>query len=91
MVVRICLLTSASPLASRLPAYRSLRHVHVVCLHSICCCNVTACAVQGAYEARSIFDSLEIAWGLLRIFPRELLRRVTAKTLDMYYDRESST
>ncbi|KAK9819490.1 hypothetical protein WJX81_001924 [Elliptochloris bilobata] len=46
---------------------------------------------QGPYEARSIFDSLEIAWSLLRIFPRELLRRITAKTLDVYYDRESST
>ncbi|CAL5229002.1 g12242 [Coccomyxa viridis] len=44
---------------------------------------------QGAYESRSIFDSLDIAWGLLRIFPRELLRRITAKTLDVYYDKES--
>ena len=47
------------------------------------------CSVQGAYESRTIFDSLDIAWGLLRIFPRELLRRVTAKTLDQYYDRET--
>jgi V-type H+-transporting ATPase subunit B len=47
--------------------------------------------VQGAYESRSIYDSLDIAWGLLRIFPRELLRRVTAKTLDANYDRESSS
>ena len=45
--------------------------------------------MQGAYESRTIFDSLDIAWGLLRIFPRELLRRVTAKTLDQYYDREA--
>jgi V-type H+-transporting ATPase subunit B len=45
---------------------------------------------QGAYESRSIFQSLDIAWGLLRIFPRELLRRVTAKTLDQFYDREAS-
>ena len=45
--------------------------------------------LQGAYESRSIFDSLDIAWGLLRIFPRELLRRITAKTLDVYYDKES--
>ena len=46
-------------------------------------------SVQGAYESRTIFDSLDIAWGLLRIFPRELLRRITAKTLDTYYDKES--
>merc|ERR1712130_25517 len=45
---------------------------------------------QGAYESRSIFQSLDIAWGLLRIFPRELLRRVTAKTLDQFYDRETA-
>ena len=43
---------------------------------------------QGAYEARSIFASLDLAWELLRIFPRELLRRITAKTLDAWYDRE---
>ena len=83
-----CLLSSALPSAC-LPALHTLCHVHVVCLpwHAA----EMVCAVQGAYEARSIFDSLEIAWSLLRIFPRELLRRVTAKTLDMYYDRESST
>ncbi|BDA47919.1 V-type proton ATPase subunit B 1 [Coccomyxa sp. Obi] len=45
---------------------------------------------QGAYESRSIFESLDIAWGLLRIFPRELLRRITAKTLDMHYDKEAA-
>lgn len=70
-------------------AFYALCYVHVVCLPSHAA--VAVCAAQGAYEARSIFDSLDIAWGLLRIFPRELLRRVTAKTLDMYYDRESST
>ena len=43
---------------------------------------------QGPYEARSIFASLDLAWQLLRIFPRELLRRITAKTLDAWYDRE---
>ncbi|KAK9800873.1 hypothetical protein WJX73_003917 [Symbiochloris irregularis] len=43
---------------------------------------------QGAYESRTIFDSLQIAWSLMRIFPRELLRRVTGKTLDQYYDKE---
>lgn len=43
---------------------------------------------QGMYENRTIFDSLEIAWKLLRIFPKELLRRITQKTLDAHYDRE---
>lgn len=45
---------------------------------------------QGAYEARSIQESLDLAWSLLRIFPRELLRRVTAKTLDEWYDKETA-
>eukprot|EP00951_Prasinocladus_malaysianus_P027060 scaffold241782_cov49-Prasinocladus_malaysianus.AAC.1 len=44
---------------------------------------------QGSYENRTIFQSLDLAWTLLRIFPRELLRRITAKTLDIYYDREA--
>lgn len=43
---------------------------------------------QGAYENRSIFESLDLAWSLLRIFPRELLRRITIKTLDEWYDRK---
>jgi len=45
-------------------------------------------AAQGSYEARSIFESLDLAWTLLRLFPRELLRRITAKTLDQFYDKE---
>ena len=40
-------------------------------------------------EGRSIFDALDIAWSLLRIFPRELLRRIPAKTLDVFYDRKA--
>lgn len=43
---------------------------------------------QGSYEARSIFQSLDLAWTLLRLFPRELLRRITGKTLDAFYERE---
>lgn len=43
---------------------------------------------QGAYESRSIFNSLDLAWSLLRIFPRELLRRITIKTLDEFYERK---
>lgn len=43
---------------------------------------------QGSYEARDVFQSLDLAWSLLRIFPRELLRRVTPKTLDQYYERK---
>jgi V-type H+-transporting ATPase subunit B len=35
--------------------------------------------MTGAYEARSIFDSLDIAWDLLRIFPKESLNRISPK------------
>lgn len=44
--------------------------------------------IQGPYENRTIFNSLDLAWSLLRIFPRELLRRITVKTLDDWYERK---
>jgi V-type H+-transporting ATPase subunit B len=40
-------------------------------------------------EGRTIFEALDLAWSLLRIFPRELLRRIPQSTLDKYYDRHS--
>eukprot|EP01135_Chromosphaera_perkinsii_P004117 Nk52_evm24s270 gene=Nk52_evmTU24s270 len=43
---------------------------------------------QGSYEARTIFESLDIGWQLLRIFPKELLKRIPEKTLKEYYHRE---
>ncbi|GFR59120.1 V-type proton ATPase subunit B [Elysia marginata] len=42
---------------------------------------------QGHYEKRTIFESLDIGWQLLRIFPKENLKRIPAKTLDKYYPR----
>ncbi|KAF2730008.1 V-type ATPase [Polyplosphaeria fusca] len=42
---------------------------------------------QSSYENRTIFESLDLAWSLLRIFPRELLNRIPAKILDQYYAR----
>ena len=44
---------------------------------------------QGAYEKRSIFDGLDMAWELLRIYPKELLNRIPKKVLDQYYQRQS--
>merc|ERR1712241_812613 len=43
---------------------------------------------QGPYENRSVFDSLDIAWTLLRIFPQELLKKIPQKIKDQFYDRE---
>merc|ERR1719413_81147 len=42
---------------------------------------------QGPYEARSIFESLDLAWSILRAFPKELLKKIPKKTLDKYYAR----
>ncbi|KAF9888902.1 Vacuolar ATP synthase subunit B [Aspergillus nanangensis] len=44
---------------------------------------------QSAYEARSIFESLDIAWNLLRIYPKELLNRIPKRTLDEFYARSA--
>merc|ERR1739848_291422 len=42
---------------------------------------------QGPYESRTIFESLDLAWSLLRIFPNDLLNRIPAKVLNEYYQR----
>ena len=34
---------------------------------------------QGHYENRSIFETLDIGWQLLRIFPKEMLKRIPAE------------
>lgn len=44
----------------------------------------------GPYEKRSIFDSLDQAWELLRIYPKELLNRIPKKTLDKWYSRQAT-
>merc|ERR1719454_1336775 len=44
---------------------------------------------QGPYENRDIFNSLDIAWTLLRIFPQELLKKIPQKIKEQFYDRES--
>lgn len=42
---------------------------------------------QSAYESRTIHESLDLAWSLLRIFPKELLNRIPSKVLDQFYAR----
>lgn len=44
---------------------------------------------QSPYEARTIFESLDLAWSLLRIFPKDLLNRIPAKVLDEFYQRRA--
>ncbi len=43
---------------------------------------------QGQYEGRDIRESLNIAWSLLRTFPKEMLGKITVKTLQEFYARE---
>lgn len=43
---------------------------------------------QGPYMKRTIFESLDIGWQLLRIFPKEMLKRIPASTLAEFYPRD---
>ena len=47
------------------------------------------CMCVGVYENRSVFESLEIGWQLLRIFPKEMLKRIQSKILNEYYARDA--
>ncbi|KAJ5613167.1 P-loop containing nucleoside triphosphate hydrolase protein [Penicillium lagena] len=44
---------------------------------------------QSPYESRTIYESLDIAWNLLRIYPKELLNRVPKRVLDEFYARSA--
>jgi len=46
-------------------------------------------SLAGNYENRSVFESLDIGWQLLRIFPKEMLKRIPASTLAEFYPRDS--
>ena len=41
----------------------------------------------GPYENRTIFETLDIGWQLLRIFPKEMLKRIPQDKLAKYYPR----
>ncbi|CAG8557856.1 6185_t:CDS:10 [Paraglomus brasilianum] len=43
---------------------------------------------QGAYESRTIYESLDLAWSILRIFPKEMLNRIPQKILQEFYHRD---
>jgi len=42
---------------------------------------------QGPYENRTIYQSLDEAWKLLRSFPKHMLKKIGSKTLEEYYIR----
>jgi len=43
---------------------------------------------SGPYENRTIFETLDIGWQLLRIFPKEMLKRISHERLAKYYPRD---
>lgn len=43
---------------------------------------------QGSYENRTVFESLDVGWQLLRIFPKEMLKRIPQATLQEFYPRQ---
>jgi V-type H+-transporting ATPase subunit B len=42
---------------------------------------------QGPYEGRNIFDSLDMAWSLLRTFPKEMLKKIPSDQIEEFYAR----
>lgn len=44
----------------------------------------------GPYEKRSVFESLDLGWKLLRIFPKEMLKRIPQNIIDEFYSREGA-
>ncbi|EAQ83765.1 hypothetical protein CHGG_10169 [Chaetomium globosum CBS 148.51] len=45
---------------------------------------------QSPYESRTIFESLDLAWSLLRIYRKDMLNRIPAKILSEFYQRSSA-
>jgi V-type H+-transporting ATPase subunit B len=43
---------------------------------------------QGNYENRDIFQSLDIAWDCLRLFPEHLLKKIPKSIKEEFYSRE---
>jgi V-type H+-transporting ATPase subunit B len=48
------------------------------------------CVATGPYENRTIFETLDIGWQLLRIFPKEMLKRIPQDKLAKYYPRDAN-
>lgn len=44
----------------------------------------------GPYDNRTVYETLDIGWQLLRIFPKEMLKRIPQSTLSEFYPRESA-
>lgn len=51
--------------------------------------HLSLCLCLGAYENRNVFETLDIGWQLMRIFPKEMLKRIPQSTLAEFYPREA--
>jgi V-type H+-transporting ATPase subunit B len=45
--------------------------------------------VNQGLENRTVFETLDLAWSLLRTFPPEMLTRIDKGTIEKYYNRDS--
>merc|ERR1712138_232551 len=45
---------------------------------------------QGPYEERNVFDTLDIGWETLRIFPPDMLKRISPKIIEKFYTRKAA-
>lgn len=45
---------------------------------------------QGPYQARDVFESLELAWELLRYFPKDQLKKIPNDVRDEYWPRKAA-
>jgi vacuolar-type H+-ATPase subunit B/Vma2 len=52
---------------------------------------LTAVAPATGLANRTIFESLDLAWSLLRIFPRDLLKKITKKEVRAVFDYQPLT
>lgn len=67
----------------------STRYPHQTALMSDTGVHLSLCLCLGAYENRNVFETLDIGWQLMRIFPKEMLKRIPQSTLAEFYPREA--
>lgn len=84
--VRICVLTAATASMKAVVGEEALSSEDKLSLEFLDKFERTFIS-QSAYESRSIYESLDLAWSLLRIYPKELLNRIPKKVLDEFYQR----
>ncbi|PKL38500.1 MAG: V-type ATP synthase subunit B [Spirochaetae bacterium HGW-Spirochaetae-1] len=46
---------------------------------------------QGYYANRSIVETLDLGWSLLKVFPRQELKRINLKLMDLFLGRENDS